>query len=568
MTGHGDMAFAFSRYAETVLTGGTVLTIDRKGTVAEAIAISGDRIHAVGSADSIHDLVGPKTEVVALAGRTVIPGIIDTHAHMEREGLKTLRPSLASAKSIADILAIVSDAARTAPPGSWIITMPIGQPPYYFGGLQNLAERRMPSRDDLDRAAPDNPVCIAAVFTNWGEPPGYTALNSRALTLLGIDRSTEMTAANVEIERDTATGDLTGVIIDHNRRPRADFTLLKGITGFSFSERVLGLKRSMQAYNSVGTTSVYEGHGSSPETIAVYRELWQRNELTVRSHLCVSPSWAGIAEGQKAMRDYFSHLRGMGIGDNILRLSGVFVGFAGDAVAAADSRAALPNTGWAGFIEWAHNEDDFRSYARLAAELDLRLNTIVGDHLENVLTVFEEIDAVVPLRGRRWVIEHIKLMSPSQIARALRLGLVVTTIPVYMIWKNGGALTRNMTDLDDYVPHASLLDAGVTVSSGTDNIPFNPFFTLQTNVQRTERKTGSVIGARQCLEPLRALQLMTSHAAYVTFEENCKGTLETGKLADLAVLDQNPLKLPSESLEAIKVWRTLLGGRCVFSETN
>ena len=213
----------------------------------------------------------------------------------------------------------------------------------------------MPNRAELDRAAPDHPVCIAAVFTNWGEPPGYTALNSKALALLGIDRTTKVTADNVEIEREPGTGEPTGIIIDRNRRPSADFNLLRGITGFDFAERVVGLKRSLQAYNSVGTTSIYEGHGSSPETIAVYRELWQRGELTVRCHLCVSPTWASVEEGRKVMRDWLPHARGRGLGDSLLRVAGVFVGFGGNPKTAADSRAALPNTGWAGFVEWANS---------------------------------------------------------------------------------------------------------------------------------------------------------------------------------------------------------------------
>jgi predicted amidohydrolase YtcJ len=537
--------------------------MDPSGSAAEAVAIGRGRILAVGSAGDLAALAGPATEVIDLEGRTVIPGIIDTHAHMEREGLKTLRPSLAAARSVGDVLDVIARAARDAPPGTWIITMPVGQPPFYFGGPLTLVERRMPNRAELDRAAPDHPVCIAAVFTNWGEPPGYTALNSAALAILGIDRTTKATADNVEIEREPGTGEPTGIIIDRNRRPSADFNLLRGITGFDFTERVVGLKRSLQAYNSVGTTSIYEGHGSSPETIAVYRELWQRGELTVRCHLCVSPTWASVEEGRKVLRDGLPHARGRGLGDSFLRVAGVFVGFGGNPKTAADSRAALPNTGWAGFVEWANRPEDFRTYARLAAELDLRLHTIVGDHLEDILSIFESIAAEIPLAGRRWVIEHVKLITPEQVARIRRLGLAVTTIPVYMIWKNGAALTRDMADLDRYVPHAALLEAGVAVSAGTDNIPYNPFVTLQTIVERKERKSGSVLGPAQRLDVLRALRLMTSEAGWISFEEDRKGTLAPGKFADLAVLSRNPLSTPPADLAQIKVLRTIVDGRVV-----
>jgi predicted amidohydrolase YtcJ len=555
-------------YADTLLTDGTILTMDRSASTAEAIALKDGRVQAVGHSADLSGMAGPDTEVVQLEGRTVIPGIIDTHAHMEREGLKTLRPSLAAARCIADVLDIVAAAARDAAPGAWIITMPVGQPPYYFGGPLTLAEQRMPNRAELDRAAPDHPVCIAAVFTNWGEPPGYTALNSRALALLGIDRNTTVTADNVEIERDAASGEPTGSIIDRNRRPSADFNVLRGITGFNFAERVTGLQRSLQAYNSVGITSIYEGHGSAPETIGVYRELWQRNLLTVRSRLCVSPTWASVEEGRRIMRDWLAHARGGGIGDDYLRIAGVFIGFGGSPKTAADSRAALPNTGWAGFVEWANSAEDFRALARIAAELDLRLHTIVGDRLEDILSIFEAIDGELSLAGRRWVIEHIKLITHEQIARIRRLGLIVTTIPVYMIWKNGASLTRGMTDLDRYVPHLDLLEAGVTASAGTDNIPHNPFFTLQTIVTRKERKSGSVLGPEQRLDIMRALRLLTSEAAYISFEEHCKGTLEVGKFADLAVLSANPLTTPDDELGGIEVLRTFVDGRVVHARAD
>jgi predicted amidohydrolase YtcJ len=443
--------------------------------------------------------------------------------------------------------------------------MPVGQPPFYFGGPQTLAEKRMPTLEELDRAVPNNPVCIAAVFANWGEPPGYTALNSLALNRLGIDAATSVSIPGVELVRAPATGALTGLIIDRNRRPRADFTLLQGITGFGFAERVEGLRRSLKAYNAVGTTTIYEGHGSSAETIAVYRALWEQQALTVRSHLCVSPAWASVEEGLDAMRNDLAHVAGRGTGDAYLRIRGVFLGIAGDAEAAAASRAALPNTGWAGFVEWSNSVDDFRRYAFAAAEHDLRVNTIVGDHIEAVLGVFEEVDARFPLMGRRWLIEHIKLMSPAQIARAKKLGLVVTTIPVYMIWKNGAGLTRGMSDLDDYVPHASLLEAGVTVATGTDNIPYNPFVTLQTVVERIERTSGEPLGARQSVSALDGLRMLTSHAAAICCEEQNLGTIEPGKLADLAVLDHDPLVVASHRLPDIIVEQTYVGGTLVHT---
>ena len=548
--------------ADLILRGGRVLTMDAAGSCAEAVAIRDGLVLAAGRAGEIDALAGPGTRTIDIGGRTVIPGIIDTHAHMEREGLKTIRPSLAAARSIDDVLEVVRSAATAVPAGEWVVTMPVGQPPFYFGGPLNLRERRMPAREELDRAASDHPVCIAAVFGNWGRPPGYTALNSLALARLGIDRATEPTGPNVEIER-TPDGEPTGVIVERNNRPTADFTLLKGITGFGLRERVIGLERSMALYNAVGTTSVYEGHGSSAETIAAYRELWERGAVTVRSHLCVSPSWTDPSEARAAMRDWLPLARGRGFGDAWLRVSGVFIGWGGSRLGAAGSRAALPNTGWAGFVEWANDPDAFRQMVTEAAQAGLRVSTIVVDDLEAILGIYEDVDRIVPLHGRRWVIEHLKVVEPAQMARIRALGLHVTTIPVYAIWKNGEILSRKVADLDRYVPHAAMFEAGIRASAGTDNIPYNPFFTIQTLVTRRERTSGSVYGPTQRLDVLRALRLMTSEAAHATFEEDVKGSIEAGKLADLAVLSDDPMRVDPEALGEIRSELTLVGGRVV-----
>jgi predicted amidohydrolase YtcJ len=154
-------------FADLIVSGGTILTQDPSQPKAQALAVKGERILAVGAAGDIAALRGPQTRSIDLAGRTVLPGIIDAHAHMEREGLKGQRLSLQGLRSIGDILDVIRAAAARGQPGEWIVTMPAGDPPYYFGGPAVLAERRMPTRHELDGAAPDNPVYIAGSFNNW-----------------------------------------------------------------------------------------------------------------------------------------------------------------------------------------------------------------------------------------------------------------------------------------------------------------------------------------------------------------------------------------------------------------
>jgi predicted amidohydrolase YtcJ len=548
--------------ADTVFTGGRVLTFDDRSAVAAGVAIAGDRIVAVGSDESVLAVAGPQSRVIPLAGRTMIPGIIDAHAHMEREGLKQLRLSLAGLRTVNDILARIAEEAARTPKGQWIVTMPVGEPPCYFGGPDALAEKRMPDRHELDRAAPDHPVCISGVFGNWGRPPGHTALNTRALRLNGIGRETKPACSGVVIDRD-ASGEPSGIIVEHNNRPTVEFDLLPAVPKFSATDRLEGIRRSMPLYNAMGTTSIYEGHGSSPETIACYRQLAQDGALTVRTSLTVSPTWNDAEEAERAMRDWLSYAKGHGVGDGSLRISGVFIGFGDDPCVARLTRKALPDTGWTGFVESANTPDEYRAYAMLAARHDLRVHTIAGDKLAEILPILEDVDRVHALAGRRWVLEHVGRVRKQDLAVLKRLGIFVTTIPPYQIWKNADRYLADPDGGESAMPHRSFIAAGIPVAAGTDNIPYNPFFTVWAMVARQERTTGRVIGPGQRLDAEEALRLLTRHGAWLSFDEARKGTLEPGKLADLAVLSHDPRDTPVDELPQVRSLLTMIGGRIV-----
>lgn len=550
---------------DLILHGGRVVTLDDKVPRAEAVSVRGGRIQAVGAKPEIVALAEPATELIDLDGLAVVPGFNDTHAHMEREGLKTVRPSLAGARSVDDILRRIAEIARDTPPGAWIVTMPVGAPPHYFDGPDTLAEGRMPTRLELDRAAPDNPVCIAAVFGNWGAPPGFTALNTLALRRNGISRDSVPRCAGVEIVRDEA-GEPTGVIIEHNGRPTVEFDLLRAVPRFTPDDRLEGLRRSMRLYNAAGTTSVYEGHGCAAATIGLYRTLWERGEMTVRAALVVSPAWRDAHEARAVMRDWLAHARGRGLGDPFLSVSGVHIAFGGDTVVADLARADLPNTGWSGFVEQANTAKDYRDYCMLAAEFDLRVHTIVGDRLAEIVPILEAVAERFPLGPRRWVIEHIGRARLEDLGKLKTLGLLVTTIPVYYLWKGGGWYAQDADAGDSVVPHRSLLDLGIPVAAGTDNIPYDPAFTLWCMATRHERHHNRVLGPGQRLSGTEALRLMTEAGARLTFEEDRKGTITPGKFADLAVLSDDPTTADPEALKDLRCHATLVGGRVVHRD--
>lgn len=551
--------------ADLIVSTGRVLALDDAGTIAEAIAIRNGRIQALGRAVDLAELRGPRTRVLDMPGATVTPGFNDAHAHMEREGLKLLRPSLAGCRNLADVLARISQVARERPAGEWIVTMPLGAPPYFFDALQSLEEGRPPNRHELDLAAPDHPVCIPGLFGNWGAPPGYTCLNSRALALNGIDRDMRPQAPGIEIAFD-ADGEPTGVIIERNSRPMVEFDLLKVVPRFSFEDRLAGLELSMKLYSSVGTTSVYEGHGSAAQTIAIYRELWEQRRMKVRAGLVVSPAWDDLDEAERAMRDWMAYARGSGLGDAWLRISGVHVAYGGDHTCASLSRNDLPNTGWSGFVDQAHDPAEFREICRLCLRYGIRLNTIVGDQLRDVVAILEEVAEQRSLAPLRWVIQHIARTDHASLARLKRLGVLVTVIPVYYLWKGGGAYP--VEHGDEVVPLRSMIGMGLDPASATDNIPYQPGFTLWTMTERRRRIDDVVLGERQRLDRLAALRSLTVAGAKLTFDEDIKGSLRSGNLADMAVLSADPLTCSEPELKNLRSLVTLVDGRVVYEDTS
>ncbi|MCH7606704.1 MAG: amidohydrolase family protein, partial [Chloroflexi bacterium] len=441
----------------------------------------------VGGGRDLLSLAGPGTAIIDLRGRTVIPGIIDIHAHMDREGLKHLCPSLEGARSIAAIQEVVKRELAGKRPGEWLVTMPVGDPPNYADMPESLQEGRFPNRWDLDQVSPDNPVYVRGIWTPWNVPPSVGIANSRALQLAGIGRHTLSPDASVTIERDVS-GEPTGILTDTARFPSLEFTLMKVVPRFTHDQRVTALKESMRLYNSVGTTGTYEGHGVSPEVLRAYKELWDAGEMTVRSHLVLSPEWKSVAEADREMQRWGHSASGAGFGDGMLRIGGYYIQYRGSRYTSRARSAELPFTGWAGFAQGYNPPGRFRRLVMLAARHNLRVNTLIRDVLEEVLTVFEEVDQEATIDGRRWVINHLLHATPEQLSRIARLGLVVETIPLTELWLRGSRYMDDSTLSDSAVAHRRFLDLGVRFGFGTDNKPYNPFVTLWAAVAREERR--------------------------------------------------------------------------------
>lgn len=533
--------------ADMVLRNGDVMTLDAQSTRTRSIAILGERVMAVG--EDADALIGRGTEVVDLGGRTVIPGLFDSHIHTIGGALNELAVSLESAKSVADVQAAFAARVATVSPGTWI-----------QGGSgwheSQLAEGRMPHREELDAVAPNNPV-----FIRRG---GHVAVvNSAALKIAGITKATPDPKDGV-IARDPATGEPNGMLVE-----RAAFNLvLKHVPLPSRANYVDGLKKYTAKLNSRGITSTLEP-GLSLEEIAAYMELWRQKAMTTRVRIlqrvtCVDD----VAALSSVLAPEF--------GNDWLRIGG-FKYMADGGVEAAYLREPYR------IVEGEQNDphfvgklvlppggtDELREMFMTAAARGWQVQVhAVGDAtIDAIVGLMEEVAAKYPIANSRWTVMHVFLPSAEALAKMKRLGLRATVQdhPV----KLGHNMIRYWGEkrAARSIPVRTLLDAGIPTGGGTDApvVDWNPFESIWWMTTRKVFAQGGIraLGAEEAVAREEALRLYTQGSAEVCFMEHSLGSLEPGKLADIAVLSADPLTIPETELRGIRSCLTVVGGKIV-----
>lgn len=550
------------RAPDLVLHGGRVITLDRASRVAEALAVRDGRIAAVGEAAAVLATAAPDTRRIDLGGRAMLPGFVDAHPHVDREGLRTRGGiPLAGRSSVAEIVEVVAAAARSTPPGRWIVLMPMGAPPHdWVSRPDQLGEGRFPTRHDLDAVAPDHPVYIRAVWGWWSHRPFPSVANSRALALAGVTRDTPA-PYNVEIVRDAA-GEPTGVFLERNYVPILEYTLFAGLPRFTRADRVESVRAGTQVYAAAGTTGVFEGHGLTPALIGAYRDVHERHGLPLRMHAPLSVPSAALDDAGVAdlLYHYAAVAGGRGLGDDLLRVEGINLGGAADPRVAEVVGAGYPYEQWAGHFYQAMDRERFRRLGLEAARLGLRVGCVVSRDLEYALGVYEAIDREVAIRDRRWVLIHVNQATPEQLGRIKALGLIVTATPgfIYMAGDRYGLDRLG----ERAVPLRELIDADIPVALGTDGVPPSMLWTAWAALARWNEDARGPLGeSRLTREEALRLAVQTGHR--LTWSENRLGSLEVGKVADLVVLAEDPLTCPLDRLREIAVDLTMVGGRIV-----
>ncbi len=561
---------------DLLLHGGRIYTVDQRDSVVEAMIIRDGEILATGSSSELLALAGSAARKIDLDGRAVVPGFVDAHPHMDDVGLGMVLPSFNNPKSIDEVLEIIRAEVAKRKPGEWIIFNPIATEPEAFDYPQIFGEHGWPTRHDLDKVSPDNPVYIQPLVMI---APGAAIANSAALKLAGVDRNVKVPDGVVVCKDDD--GELTGVFLDYNfpkampdnfggfHPGRAVFPMIPPISQDIVAR---GIEAAMQAFNKAGITTIYEGHGIPKPQQRAYLDLWLRKALTVRTYFVISypvSIYNDAGARDRLIAETALYAGGDGFGDDLLKFGGL--GFSFDsATAIGASLMREPYMGaqgrpWTGVQLTA--DENFRDILFRAARAGLRLQVQCagGGAIDKVLGMFAEIDRESSIRDRRFVIEHCQFPSADNMALCRELGVIPTSTTNFL-WNYGSVYLRSFGPRlsADAIPFRSWLDAGVPVAQSTDGRPFDPIFSFWQMLARQDGVTGRTFGLpAQKLTRAEALRLYTYNGARAAFWEHRTGSLEAGKLADLVVLSDDIMTIEEDRIRDAKVLATLLGGKPV-----
>lgn len=544
--------------ADLVLTNGNVITMAGGGSGhgsvarssgvarARAIAIRGNAIQAAGSDEEVVGLAGPGSRRIDLGGRTVLPGLIDAHVHATHVGLFHLPRYVHfdGCRSIADMLEAIAAKAAATDPGEWLLGA--GHFDYDL-----VAEGRFPYRWELDEAAPHNPFSMRI--------RGHLLVaNSRALETFGIGDDTP-TPPGGHIFRDHGRASSNGWLLD-NAVYHLALPKLPKATDDDWTEATRIMERRFLQH---GVTTVVNQSGG---VWRILERLRDRGDLQVRWQANVH---GGTGYFDRPAEEIPEAVRALGPptghGDNWLRVGAIGEIHSDGLVEGAFMREPYAEhvfgPGWRGLLR--HEPDILSAMCRAAAETAFQMEVHAsGDAaLDLVLDIYEKVDREVGIRERRWIITHGGVFpSPAVVERVRRLGVIVSTQqPV--LWTQSRYYRRYWGEerAANLFANRTWLDGGVVVT-GSSDVGISPFLGMYTYVTR-KNYFGEPLGPEQGLTKEEALRLFTTSAAYSMFEEGQKGSIEPGRLADLAVVSDDPLIVPDERLKEIRALMTIVDGR-------
>jgi predicted amidohydrolase YtcJ len=533
--------------ADTMIVNGRVATLTRRQPTVSALAIKGDSIIAVGADAELAHLRGPNTVVIDAGGRTVIPGLNDAHTHFIRGGLTyTNEVRWDGVPSLAEGMRRVREQARQTPPPHWV---------QVIGGwsYSQFAEKRFPTLDEINAATGDTPCMIMHLYDRaW--------LNRAAIRVLGWTKDTPNMFGGV-IERD-AGGNPTGVVVATTSLASLVSVWLR-VPRLSPEDQMLSTRHFMREHNRLGVTSVIDAGGGGqnyPDNYQAIAKLAAESQLTLR----ISYSLFAQAPG-KELANYqaWSKLVKVGQGNDWFRMIGAgeyLTWSAGDVTNFAKDFNGQPVV----------MEQQFTEVVTYVAGLGwpFRQHTSFESSASRVLNVIEQVNRQVPVKSLRWGLDHCEGVGPRSLERVAAMGGSINV------------QNRMSTDGEQYLakygaqaaadapPIARIREMGIPLACGTDAnraVSYNPWIALHWLVTGRTLGGAKLQADRNLLDRTEALRLWTVGGAWMSGEEGRKGTLEPGKLADLAILSADYFSVREESIKDLESVLTIAGGRVVHA---
>jgi predicted amidohydrolase YtcJ len=524
-----------------VLLNGKVITVDPVDTIARAVAIRGGRIQAVGSDEAIRALAGPGTQAIDLAGRAVTPGLIDAHCHLQVQGLMNtwyvpfLPPEV---KTMADLRGKLAEVVAKTPKGEWI-----------QGFFLAVTEGVLPNKNDLDPVSPDHPVWILQQGGHYG------SCNSLALRIAGITAATPDPSGGV-IERD-AQGAPTGVFYNH----RAMDVLRRHAPTYTVEMVRDNIVSTQPLFAACGVTSFHDNNVRGVDTIATYQATGQQGDMNLRGAVYYTLEWP--EDVNRALREIE-----YGVGGEMLRFAGFKFLLDGQAKMAYCHE---PHNG----VRWdlpTWEPKSFKEAVRAMHDTGLQISVhCIGDAaVDLTLDAYEEAMDANPRPDPRHRIEHVIITTPQATQRMKDLGVVACAQPQFLrLTQDGYANVFGAARARRAIVTREWLDNGVHLALGSD-APTTPWYSPQVTLLGAVTRimlNNQPHEPGQALTIQEALRAHTMGSAYALHEEEIKGSIEVGKLADLAVWGSDPLTASAQQLWDAPIDLTLVGGKVIYQRT-
>jgi predicted amidohydrolase YtcJ len=566
--------------ADLIIHHGKIVTVDKHFTIYQAMAVLGGRILRVGSNEEVLQTQGPKTKLLDLNGKTVLPGLIDSHVHPTGACLTEFDHPIPEMESIQNVLDYVKARAKVSAEGEWITVDQVF--------ITRLREQRYPTKEELDQAAPKNPV----VFRTGPD----AALNSLALKVSKIDKDFRVIDLGAGYaEKDPKTGEPTGILRNCTRYVLSQPTGRKP-TDQQRMERLLALFKD---YNSVGLTSIID-RDASGSAINQYRQLHDQGRLPLRLAVSQHIDTSGdIEQVQKNIRQVAQDPlckgipsprplprgeRTRGEGDAMLRIVGIKTYLDGGML----TGSAYMRQPWGVSKIYSITDPSYRGLLFIPPE---RLKPIVETTVESglqftahsvgdgavhtLLDVYEEVNHSTPIRKTRPCITHSNFMSREAVSKLASLGVAVDIQPAWLYLDTRTLVAQFGYDrLRYFQPLRSIFEAGAIAGGGSDHMqkigslrainPYNPFLAMWTTITRKAKGYEGQLHPEEALSREQALRFYTINNAYLMFLEDQIGSLEPGKLADFVIVDTDLLTCPVDSIKETQVLQTYLGGKLVY----